>query len=136
VIYFAMLPTGVLNNANVVVYVILGEVPVYLFLSIYTLLLFFWYALGEPRHTTHTKRTIGSLDALRDSAAMMQGGAGTLGPEEEGRAERAQADEGDVPRCQRVPLRLPARARHHLHLARGQHLDDRRTLPLPPRAAS
>ncbi len=40
-----MLPTGVLNNVNVVVYVILGEVPVYLFLSIYTLLLFFWYAL-------------------------------------------------------------------------------------------
>jgi hypothetical protein len=58
-----MLPTGVLNNANVVVYVILGEVPVYLFLSIYTLLLFFWYASDESRHTTHTKRTIGSHDA-------------------------------------------------------------------------
>lgn len=44
IIYFAMLPTGVLNDVNVVVYVILGEVPVYMFLSIYTLLLFFWYA--------------------------------------------------------------------------------------------
>jgi hypothetical protein len=46
-----MLPTGVLNNVNVVVYVILGEVPVYLFLSIYTLLLFFWYAM-LPHHRT------------------------------------------------------------------------------------
>jgi hypothetical protein len=43
VIYFAMLPTGALNDTNVVVYVILGDLPVYLFLSIYTLLLFFWY---------------------------------------------------------------------------------------------
>jgi hypothetical protein len=55
VIYFAMLPTGVLNNVNVVVYVILGEVPVYLFLSIYTLLLFFWYTL--PPHTHHRALT-------------------------------------------------------------------------------
>jgi hypothetical protein len=38
-----MLPTGALNDTNVVVYVILGDLPVYLFLSIYTLLLFFWY---------------------------------------------------------------------------------------------
>jgi hypothetical protein len=44
IIYFAMLPTGVLNDTNVVVYVILGDLPVYLFLSIYTLLIFFWYA--------------------------------------------------------------------------------------------
>lgn len=43
VIYFAMLPTGVLNDTNVVVYIVLGDLPVYLFLSIYTLLLFFWY---------------------------------------------------------------------------------------------
>ncbi|ELR11591.1 uncharacterized protein ACA1_258530 [Acanthamoeba castellanii str. Neff] len=45
VIYFAMLPTGVLNDTNVVVYIILGDLPVYLFLSIYTLLLFFWVEL-------------------------------------------------------------------------------------------
>jgi hypothetical protein len=38
-----MLPTGVLNDTNVVVYIVLGDLPVYLFLSIYTLLLFFWY---------------------------------------------------------------------------------------------
>jgi len=43
VIYFAMLPTGALNNANIVVFVILGEVPVYLFFTIYTSILFFWY---------------------------------------------------------------------------------------------
>jgi len=50
IIYFAMLPTGVLNNANVVVFVILGEIPVYLFLSIYTLLLLLWYALDISRY--------------------------------------------------------------------------------------
>ena len=48
VIYFAMLPTGVLNDTNVVVYIILGDLPVYLFLSIYTLLLFFWYGCNNP----------------------------------------------------------------------------------------
>lgn len=42
VIYFAILPTGVLNDTNAVVYIILGDLPVYLFLSIYTLLIFFW----------------------------------------------------------------------------------------------
>jgi hypothetical protein len=49
VIYFAMLPTGALNDTNVVVYVILGDLPVYLFLSIYTLLLFFWYDYHHRR---------------------------------------------------------------------------------------
>ncbi len=53
-----MLPTGVLNNVNVVVYVILGEVPVYLFLSIYTLLLFFWYALLPVTRTTARQQAL------------------------------------------------------------------------------
>jgi hypothetical protein len=42
-LYFSLLPTGVLNDQPSVVYILLGEVPVYLFFSIYTALVSFWY---------------------------------------------------------------------------------------------
>jgi hypothetical protein len=43
IVYFSMLPTGVLNDQPAVVYILLGEVPIYLFFSIYTALVSFWY---------------------------------------------------------------------------------------------
>lgn len=43
IIYFSLLPTGVLNNQSAAVYILLGEVPIYLFFSIYTALVSFWY---------------------------------------------------------------------------------------------
>lgn len=49
IVYFSMLPTGVLNDQPAVVYILLGEVPIYLFFSIYTALVSFWVELVHFR---------------------------------------------------------------------------------------
>jgi len=45
IVYFSLLPTGVLQDTTVVLYIIFSQVPTYLFFSIYTLLVFFWIEL-------------------------------------------------------------------------------------------
>jgi small-conductance mechanosensitive channel len=71
VIYFAMLPTGVLNDTNVVVYIVLGDLPVYLFLSIYTLLIFFWYRVPLPSHVRVVSRVVGRVVSCRVACHMV-----------------------------------------------------------------
>lgn len=60
IIYFSLLPTGELQNSPSIGYIVLGELPTYLFLTSYMLLVYFWCTLLYQinRAEQHTMRTI------------------------------------------------------------------------------
>lgn len=118
IVYFSMLPTGVLNDQPAVVYILLGEVPIYLFFSIYTALVSFWYLPSVCVVSCRVVRCVCGVcgaypTCTRVSCAVVQGGTGALpaGAEAEP-AEHREADQDGVPRGQHLHV-LPPRRPHH-----------------------